>query len=65
MGRFGELMVNEIYGNNNFEKGRAVELPKSYTIEEIEEQIKREKEQKEAEFKELQQLGIGKIRNEY
>ena len=54
MGRFGELMVNEIYGNNNFEKGRAVELPKSYTIEEIEEQIKREKEQKEAEFKELQ-----------
>lgn len=36
MGKFGELMVRDVYGNMNFDRDSAVEMPKKYTVEEYE-----------------------------
>lgn len=33
MGKFGNYLVNDIYGNMNFEKDKAIEMPKITSIE--------------------------------
>lgn len=36
MGTFGSLLVKDVYGNMNFQKDKAIEMPKMMTLEEYE-----------------------------
>ena len=45
MGKFGALMARDIYGNMNFERSGAIQMPKKkYTLESYEEEKLKEKE---------------------
>ncbi len=44
MGKFGNFLVKDVYGNMNFEKDKAIEMPKINTLQEYEEQKKKERE---------------------
>ncbi len=41
-GEFGTYLVQEIYGNMNFEKGKVIEMPKINTLQEYEDEKKRQ-----------------------
>ena len=43
-GDFGTFLVHDVYGNMNFEKGKAIEMPRINNLQEYEEEKKRLKE---------------------
>ena len=44
-GSFGQLLVKDVYGNLNFERGKAIETPQINTLEQYESEKKRIKDQ--------------------
>lgn len=69
MGEFGTLLVKDVYGNMNFQKDKAIEIPKVGTLEEYEEELKKQKLDKKMRqtqaYKDLGAAGVANANKEF